>query len=478
MIKIKTYQDLKQKRDKEAPEAEIMEFVREVINDHKESELYKKAFISNEYANQRNVNAVNREKLYRDIAGRLTKNQWTPCHRMRTNLFHILAEQENSYLLGNGVTLSSAQKKEKLGKDFDVILSKAGYFSKVQIVSYLFWNLDHAEFFKNLEFAPLMDEKTSSLRAGVRWWQVDANKPLRATLYEENGCTEYIWNLREDGKINENGEILVPKKAYKTKSVIDPNGEYRITEQQNYPSLPIFPLWGNTRHLSQFSGIQDTIDTIDELTNSLNDDLTENQLYWLIQGADGMDKSDLAQLLDDIRQQKIINPAEGQNVQPYTVNIPVAERQSEIARLKAQVYEDYQGLNIDEIKSGNVVTAQIEAAYEPLNHKTDDYEMNVNQCLCNMFQIVPGLENEKPTFNRSVLANRSETASILNSLSQYLSQDFITEMALNILGASDRLETELQKQKEDEAEKFNFVKKVQNLTKDNEASGTDDGEAV
>lgn len=431
-----------------------MQFVRNVIEDHKGSDLYIDGDISDRYARQENVEAVNREKLYRDIAGRLVKNNWTPCHRMRSKLFGILATQENSFLLGNGLTLDKQKNKDKLGKDFDTKLLQAGYAALTQTVSYLFWNLDHVEIFKNLEFAPLMDETTSSLRAGVRWWQIAASKPLRATLYEEDGYTEYVWNLDKDGQINPNGEILQEKRGYQITYKVQPNEEVQITNQQNYPAFPIVPLWSNTQHINQFMGIKPTIDAIDELTNALNDDLTETQLYWLIQGADGMDKSDLAQLLDDIRQQKIINPAEGQNVQPYTVNIPVNERQAEISRLKRQVYEDFQGLDIEEIKGGAVTATQIKAAYEPLNHKADDYEMCVIECLNNLFKLIPGLEDENPTFSRSLLVNQSEILQMILQAAQYLPEDYVTEKILTLLGDGDKVADTLKAIEEEKQSQF------------------------
>lgn len=431
-----------------------MQFVRTVIEDHKSSDLYKDADISAQYAKQENVEAVRREKLYRDIAGRLTRNDWVPCHRMRSKLFGILATQENSFLLGNGLTLEKQKNKEKLGKDFDTKLLQAGYAALTQTVSYLFWNLDHIEIFKNLEFAPLMDETTSSLRAGVRWWQITAGKPLRATLYEEDGYTEYVWNLDKDGQINPNGEILQPKRGYQITYKVQPNEEVQITNQQNYPAFPIVPLWSNTQHINQFMGIKPTIDAIDELTNALNDDLTETQLYWLIQGADGMDKSDLAQFLNDLRQQKIINPADGQSVQPYTVNVPTADRQSEIARLKRQVYEDFQGLDIDEIKGGAVTATQIKAAYEPLNHKADDYEMCVIECLNNLFKLIPGLEGEEPTFSRSLMVNQSESIQSLIQAAQFLSPDYVTTKVLTLLGDGDKAEQVIEDMKKDEAERM------------------------
>lgn len=431
-----------------------MQFVRTVIEDHKDSDLYRDGDISDRYARQENVEAINREKLYRDIAGRLVKNNWTPCHRMRSKLFGVLATQENSFLLGNGLTLDKQKSKEKLGKDFDTKLLQAGYAALTQTVSYLFWNLDHIEIFKNLEFAPLMDETTSSLRAGVRWWQITAGKPLRATLYEEDGYTEYVWNLDKDGQVNPNGEILQEKRGYQITYKVQPNEEVQITNQQNYPAFPIVPLWSNTQHINQFMGIKPTIDAIDELTNALNDDLTETQLYWLIQGADGMDKSDLAQLLRDIREQKIINPAEGQSVQPYTVNIPVNERQAEISRLKRQVYEDFQGLDIDEIKGGAVTATQIKAAYEPLNHKADDYEMCVIECLNNLFKLIPGLEYENPTFTRSMLINTTEQIQALELVKGTLGTEYVAEKELLLFGDGDKTAEILERIKSEEMAMF------------------------
>ena len=445
-----------------------MFFVRNVIADHQNSDLYIDAEISDKYAKQQNVEAEKREKLYRDIAGRLVRNEWAPCHRMKTNLFNILAVQENSYLLGNGVTLKDVSNKEKLGKDFDTKLNQAGYAAITQTLSYIFWNLDHIEVFRNLEFAPLVDETTSSLRAGVRWWQISENKPLRATLYEEDGYTEYIWNLDKDGKIQAAGEVFREKRSYQVSVSIQPNDEMQITNMQNYPSFPIVPLWSNSNHICPFNGIKATIDQIDELTNALNDDLTETQLYWLIQGADGMDRKSLAQFMSELRQDKVANPMDGQNIQPYTVNIPTTERQSEIDRLKRQVYEDFQALDINEIKGGAVTATQIKAAFEPLNHKVDDFEMCVIECLNRLFKLIPGLEDEEPTFSRSLLVNQSEMIQVINQSAQYLSSDYVTTKILTILGDGDKAEEMLEQLKAEEQAQYAAMIEQQQVGDTNE----------
>lgn len=59
------------------------------------------------------------------------------------------------------------------------------------------------------EFVPLHDEEDGALKAGIRFWQIAPDKPLRMTLYELDGYPEYI---RRKSK---NIEVLKPKRMYK-----------------------------------------------------------------------------------------------------------------------------------------------------------------------------------------------------------------------------------------------------------------------
>ena len=68
-----------------------------------------------------------------------------------------------------------------------VMNSYAAQDALCQGAVYGFWNLDHVDYFKATEFVPLYDEETGALMAGIRFWQISENKPLRATLYEEHG---------------------------------------------------------------------------------------------------------------------------------------------------------------------------------------------------------------------------------------------------------------------------------------------------
>lgn len=465
MRKIKTYQDLKTLKDNDASEKDIMQFIRSAISEHQTSPMYYEAEDAYRYATGHNTEAENREKVYTDLMGVMRKNEYAPCHRIKTNLFKILSVQRVSYLLGNGVTLGDEEKKNKLGKYFDNIVYDAGYAATTKTVSYLYWNLNHVEYFDNLNFVPLYDESNAALRSGIRWWQVAPNKPLRATLYEEDGYTEYAWGLDNKGNVakDKDGIVFAPKRSYKIAKVKAPNGETQIMDMGNYPGFPIVPMWANRDKISPFACVRDTINAIDENINSVNDDLTEAQIYWMFQGADFMDDADLGNVLKRIRENHVVNVGYGQTAEPKTINIPVSERHAELIRLKAQAYEDFQGFDIDTIKSGNVVNAQIEAAYEPLNHAADEFEYCVLDCLNKLFELIPEMSDESITFTRSMMSNRSETIQNAAAASSLTGADYAREKILTAFGDGDRVNEINQQIAADEADRMRAAFDMQML---------------
>lgn len=174
-----------------------MAFVLAAINAHKASDIYRQALIAKEYDAHRNVTIANFQKLLYTLNGKVIPDNYSPNYKLRSNFFANFITQETQYLLGNGVTLKDSTNKEKLGAGFDNKLQDAAHAALVGGVSYGFWNLDHLEVFDVTEFVPLLDEENGALRSGIRFWQVSDTKPLRATLYEPDGFTQFI---RRSGK--------------------------------------------------------------------------------------------------------------------------------------------------------------------------------------------------------------------------------------------------------------------------------------
>jgi len=294
-----TYQDLLEVIESGKDTAK---FIYEAILKHESSDDFKFAKEANEYYKQKNTTIRNYERILFEVTGKAVRDDFSPNYKLASNFFYRFITQENQYLLGNGVTFDVKTVKNKLGTpryDFDKQLQKAGKYALTEKVSFGFWNLDHIDVFKFTEFVPLFDEETGALRAGIRYWQLDKDKPLRATLYEEDGYTEYKW---DDKTLVDTSEVIKNKTAYVINGTYNDADGFEITDGRNYPSFPIVPLWANDSHQSSLVGIREQIDCYDLIKGGFANTVDEASIiYWTLQNAGGMDEVDLREFVERIR---------------------------------------------------------------------------------------------------------------------------------------------------------------------------------
>lgn len=428
---MKTYQDF-QKAISE--NADLTDLVRSIINDYKGSPFYNNASIADEYNRRRNRTIIQYQKLLYKMSGEAVPDNYSANYKLCSNFFHRFVVQQNQYLLGNGVTWNEESTQEKVGDDFDIELQKAGEYAIVHAVSYGFWNLDHLEVFSALEFVPLWDEEDGSLKAGIRFWQIDGTKPLRATLYEMDGYTSIIW--RE----GEHGEILHEKQNYILKVRETKVDGQEIYDGENYPTFPIVPLWANKYHQSEFVGMQENIDAYDLIKSGFANDLDDaSQIYWTIQNAGGMDDLDLAKFIDRMKTVKAaVIEDDGAKAESHTMEIPYEAREKILDRLRGDMYEDFMALDVKNIADGATTATQIKAAYEPLNQKADAYEYCILDFINGILSLA-GID-DKPTFTRSIIINTQETIQVLLQSSEYLPEDYITKKILDLFGDGEKVE--------------------------------------
>lgn len=448
MIRILTYQDFLDVKDK--GDRERMAFAQSVINDHKNSDLYREAYIADQYNRHRNVTITEYQKLLYTVTGKAIPDNISANFKMACRHFHRFIMQENQFLLGNGVTWEDDSTKDKLGTDrvpFDNQLQEAGLKALWGSVSFGFWNLDHLTVFDVLEFAPLYDEETGALRAGVRFWQINKSKPMRATLYEEDGYTEYIWR-------EATGEILRPKRAYKINVIVSEADGEEIVDGENYPSFPIVPLWANEEHQSELIGLREQIDCYDLIKSGFANTVDESSLiYWTIKNAGGMDDLDLAKFIERI---KTVHAAaltdEGAEAQSHTLEAPYQSREALLDRLDKDLYRDAMALDTNTIAGGAVTATEIKAAYEPLNSKVDGFEYCVLDFVNRILELA-GVD-DKATFTRSMIVNVTESVQVVLQAAPYLDSEYITRKILSILGDSDQAEKVLERMDMEDMSRF------------------------
>ena len=454
-MKIKTYQDLLNVKNSEI---EKQEFVFEVIAQHKLSSDYNTAMIAEDYVKGRNRTIQDYQKLLYTVTGATVPDTYSPNHKCKSAFFKRFVTQEATFLLGNGVKFSGNEievpagtdgaservervsvkgdevvfekrwflnvdsgTKRKLGKNFDQQLYFIAKSALIQKVCFGFWNYDHLEMFKLTEFAPLYDEENGALMAGVRWWQIDAHKPLRATLYEPDGYTEY---KKDNGKIT----VLQEKRPYILTTRSSKADGVTIFDGKNYPSFPIVPLWGNPERQSEIEGIREQIDCYDLIKNGFANDLDEASIiYWAVSNAGGMDDIDLAEFKQRLRTTHIaLADRDGASVTAHTLDVPSEGREACLSRLEKDLYRDFMALDVEAISAGNVTATQIDAAYEPVNEKADEFEFCVIDFIQGILSII-GIE-DNPTFTRSKISNQSEYVTMILQCGEYLDDETILEL--------------------------------------------------
>jgi hypothetical protein len=414
---MKTYQDFLEVAEKS--DRDRMEFVLAAINDHKNSDLYQQAKIAREYDEHRNVTIITVQKLLYTLSGKAIPDNYSANYKLRSAFFPIFMRQETQYLLGNGVILKNAENKKRLGRKFDNQIQDLARSALVGGVAYGFWNLDHLEVFTALEFVPLLDEENGSLRAGIRFWQVAANKPLRATLYEPDGFTQFI---RRSGK---EMEILEQKRGYVAVEASSEADGTEILEYQNYPGFPIIPMYGNRARQSELVGQREAIDCYDLIKSGFADTVDEASIiYWTISNAGGMDEIDMARFKETMRRIGVgLVDDDGAKAEAHTLTIPVEAREALLSRLSDDLYRDFQMLDTTKIQGGQKTATEITAAYQQMDNKVDEFEYCVGDFLYQLFALI-GIDDE-PTFTRSKIVNQLEQTQMVLLAASYLDDETI-----------------------------------------------------
>lgn len=440
---MKTYQDLQHNTDRS-------DFIMQAINEHKRTDMYRIAYDAELYDRQLNTTIMSYQKILYTISGRAVPDNYSANHKMCSNFFNRFITQENQYLLGNGLTLENEKNKERLGKHFDAKLQKAGRDALVGGVSFVFWNFDHIEIFKLTEFVPIYDEETGALMAGIRFWQVDSDKPLRATLYELDGYTDYI--KTKDKSL----EIKNEKRTYKQIVRQSTADGVQIEPGDNYTGFPIIPLWGNQHHQSEFVGLRENIDAYDLIKSGFANDLDDcTQIYWLLKNAGGMSDTDIAQFLDRVRTTRtaaITDGDDGATAEPHTIEVPYASRVAYLDRLEQDMYNDFQALNVTSLSASAKTATEINAAYQPFDNKVDQYEYCVLEFLEKLFALID--IDDTPTFTRNRIANRTEEMQMLMLAAPYLDDEYITHKACAIMGDPDAAEDILKRKDAENLNRF------------------------
>jgi len=422
---MKSYEDFEKVAGK-AP-SEVVEFIDEAIKQFKSTRDFQNALVGAQYYDKHNTTIERYQKFLYTVTGNKIPDRISADYRLKTLFFRRLVIQQVQYVLGNGANFQSDNTKAALGKDFDFQLQKAAKRAMAEGVSFGFWNLDHLEVFGYADtpnepgFCPLYSDETAELKAGIRYWfkKVNNKDVLRATLYEADGYTDY----RKVGL--EDGEEVTPKRAYIIREKRTNVGVEDISEE-NYGALPIFPLYINDSHESELVGIRESIDCYDFIKSGMANEIDDTSgIYWLLKNTGGMDDRDLAQFVQRMKQVKasVVDGDAGVDIEAKTIDIPVEARRAMLELLRADIYEDFQALDVKSLSAAQKTTQEIQAAYQAQDNKCADFEYYIIEFIQKILNLA-GID-DVPSFVWNRVVNEAEQTSTLLMAANYLTDDVI-----------------------------------------------------
>ena len=441
---MKTYQDFSAIG---TDERDRMQFCLTAVEEHKTDPVTKEAAIAQQYYEGLNVTITTVDKFITDAYGQKIPDIWSPNHKIKSHLYPYFINQEVLYLLGNGISFSNEDTLEKLGKKFEKTVMELAVDALNGGAAFGFWNFDHLEGFKLTEFVPLYDEDTGRLMAGIRYWQLDNNKPLRMTLFETDGYTEYIKRKSEDIT------VYSEKKAY-VQVVSQSATGTEIAPGESYPGLPIIPLY-NTNKKSAMYGNRETIDAYDLTVSKLVNNIDNGEfIYWIIKNAPYMadEPDELQAFIQKLRTSGVVALGDGQEVDQHKVDIPFQASDTTLSLLRGQLFTDFMAFDPLSIASGAETATRIMASYEPLNEKTDLFDYCVTDFIDGILEIA-GIE-DTPTYTRSMIVNKHEEAQLVIQAAQFMDSEYTTKKLLEILGDADKVQEVLDRRQQEEAERF------------------------
>jgi hypothetical protein len=121
---------------------------------------------------------------------------------------------------------------------------------------------------------------------------------------------------------------------------------------------------------------------------------------------------------------------------------------------------------------GQAVTASIIAAYKPLDSKCDKYEYCVLDFLKGILKLA-GIEDERPTFTRSMIVNITEEINSVLSAAEYLPESYTARKMLELLGDGDKADEVVK-----EVEKNNVANALGSFREESEENSADLGKMM
>lgn len=398
-------------------------FINRAIAEYTTSDEYRWVTDGINYSTGKNTEILRYERVIYNVLGQAMVDTFTPNHKIPSNFFGMFVNQRAAFVLGNGVQFEDDKTKDALGQGFDHNTYFAGQDALCQGVVYGFWNKDKVDYYTAKELCPIFDEETGKIMVAIRFWRLQPSSPMRVTLFEIDGITEYQTPTEE-----KSGRALIKlsdKRPYIVKGIKNDADGAEYGGGENYSALPIIPWYANRQKQSYLVGLKSKIDAYDLLESGLVNDADGEFVYWTLKAGGMNDDVTLQQFVEKMRVLKAAVIGDDEEAIPHSIEPPTNAKVTAKESVRIDLYRDAMALDTEVLKAGNVTATQINAAYEPLNEAADEFEYCTIQYILSLLELL-GIE-DYPKFTRSMERNKAEETQMVMQAASVLDAETIVD---------------------------------------------------
>lgn len=452
------------------------DFLLKKITEHEQSHAFRLGQTAGEFFRGGDPFLEKVEKLVYDLSGMAHKDIFSPNHKITTNFYFVFVTQMISYSLGNGISFDSKEVRQKLRTGFDHSVMKVLEYAANDGEAYAYISggeLIPMSVGSNPSepiFVPLIDEDDGKVKAGFRYWRLSSEKPLRITLFEPGGITEY---KQPQGK---SVEILKSKHPYK--GSVDtfpdlPNEPSIITVDQVVERIPI----ARMAFINEQSYIKKRVATLSAynalLSKLVNNSDESDLIYWVLKNCEGMDEIDDANFVVDVIRNHVVHLKENVEAEPHQLTAPHEGTLATLEVLRKQLFYDFMAVDFERTSGGNITTSEVKQGYENLNLKADKVEVCVIDFINSVLKIM-GFENENFHFTRPKNVNEAEAIQSAVTAAPYMGDEMTTKTICEITGKIDEFETIQKKKAEESLSRFKETSEEAIVPKDQPINNAED----
>lgn len=450
-----TFQDYLQASDKLA-------FINNAIMQFQSGEVYQNSVVARSYYKGDNVTINQRMNWIYGSQGQKIEDKFRANNKISNEFLSYIVNQLNSYLLGNGVFIDDDIKRG-LGRQFDNQLFKLGINSQLDGVSWIYCYVDDKgnfaqNVFKGNEFIPLYDEYTSNLMAGIRFWQMDTNKPIMVEFYERDGKTTIAFDCK-----TREGRIVQDKKPYLISLAYNEFNE-EITDIDNWSVIPVFPLFYNDKNTGVLTNaLRSYIDAYDIVNSDLVNNLEDNNdIYAILKNYPG---ETIEEFLSEFKMTKTIRMetdaiSGDSSAEIKQMEVPYQARKECLDIMRTDIFKNSMALDAEKMTANSLTNVAIKASMMNLDLKADLFEMNVIECMNNILNLYLEYIN-KPNkdyvikFARRTLVNETEEIDNLIKIREDIDRETFLKKLPNV--DTEEISKILERLEEESARNFEMM---------------------